>query len=217
MQTKTVNKIFEIFQEIDPSPRTELKYQNHFTLLVAIVLSAQATDVSVNKATKELFITHDTPEKILELGIEKLISYIRIIGLYNAKAKNIIALCKMLIDKYDSQVPNTFDELIKLPGVGRKTANVLLNCAFDIATLAVDTHVFRVAKRIGLASANTPEKVEQELLNIVPDKYLLNAHHWLILHGRYICKARTPDCHRCPINLYCSYYNKNHLKKKEFL
>ena len=210
MQTKTVDKIFEIFQAKDPTPRTELQYKNNFTLLVAIVLSAQATDVSVNKATTELFITHDTPEKILELGIDKLKDYIRIIGLYNAKAKNVIALCGMLVDKYDSQVPSTFDELIKLPGVGRKTANVLLNCAYDVPTLAVDTHVFRVTKRIGLANANTPEKVEQELLKIVPDKYLLNAHHWLILHGRYICKARTPECHRCPVSTYCSYYSKHH-------
>lgn len=206
MQTKIVDKIFQVFSSLDPAPKTELKYDNIFTLLVSIVLSAQATDISVNKATKELFIHYDTPKKILDLGEENLKNYIRIIGLYNAKAKNIIALCKILITDFNSQVPNSFEELIKLPGVGRKTANVLLNCAYGVPTVAVDTHVFRVSKRLGLALGNTPDKVEAELLEIIPEKWLKNAHHWLILHGRYICKARQPLCSICPVRDYCNYY-----------
>jgi endonuclease-3 len=206
MQPDTVNKIFEIFSANITAPRTELTYGNHFTLLVAIVLSAQATDISVNKATKELFIHYDTPQKILDLGEESLKGHIRSIGLYNAKAKNIIALCKMLITEHDSKVPDNFDKLIKLPGVGRKTANVLLNCAFNVPTIAVDTHVFRVAKRIGLAKGNTPEKVEHELVKNTPEKWSLSAHHWLILHGRYVCKARKPLCEICLVKDYCEYY-----------
>ena len=206
MQTKTADKIFEIFSSTDPEPKTELKYENIFTLLVSVVLSAQATDVSVNKATEKLFAGYDTPEKIFGLGEEGLKKYIKTIGLYNAKAKNIIALCKVLISEYNSEVPDSFDELIKLPGVGRKTANVLLNCALNLPTIAVDTHVFRVSKRLGLAHANTPDKVEQELLAIVPTKWLKNAHHWLVLHGRYICKARQPMCSSCKVHDYCEYY-----------
>ena len=206
MQTKIVDKIFQVFNSLDPDPKTELKYDNIFTLLVSIVLSAQATDISVNKATKELYVHYDTPGKMLDLGEENLKKYIRIIGLYNAKAKNIIALCKILITDFNSEVPCTFEELIKLPGVGRKTANVLLNCAYGIPTVAVDTHVFRVSKRLGLARGNTPDKVEAELLEIIPAKWLKNAHHWLILHGRYICKARQPLCSNCPVKDYCEYY-----------
>ena len=211
MQIKTVNEIFETFNSLDPTPKTELKHENIFTLLVSIVLSAQATDVSVNKATEKLFAHYDSPEKILSLGEEGLKEYIKVIGLYNAKAKNIIALCQILISDYNSKVPDNFDELIKLPGVGRKTANVLLNCAHDLPTVAVDTHVFRVSKRLGLACGNSPDKVEQELLDVIPTKWLKNAHHWLVLHGRYVCKARQPLCENCPVNDYCEYY-KSFLK-----
>jgi len=209
MQIKTVNKIFEVFEFLDPAPETELKYENIFTLLVSVVLSAQATDISVNKATKELFAHYDTPELILSLGEENLKKYIRTIGLYNAKAKNIIALCRVLIADYNSAVPGNFEELIKLPGVGRKTANVVLNCAHGLPTVAVDTHVFRVSKRLGLASGNSPDKVELELLQIIPAKWLKDAHHWLVLHGRYICKARLPMCNACPVNIYCEYYQSH--------
>ncbi|WP_341788484.1 MULTISPECIES: endonuclease III [unclassified Rickettsia] len=206
MQAEIVNKIFEVFSKNNKNPKTELVYKNDFTLLVAVILSAQATDVSVNLATKSLFETYDTPEKILGLGEEGLKKYIKSIGLFNSKAKNIIALCQILISNYDSKVPNNFEELVKLPGVGRKTANVVLNCLFGLPTMAVDTHVFRVAKRIGLAKGNTPEAVEKELLQIIDAKWLSHAHHWLILHGRYICKARKPDCEICPIKKYCEYY-----------
>lgn len=206
MQAEIVNKIFEVFSKNNENPKTELVYKNDFTLLVAVILSAQATDVSVNLATKSLFEIYDTPEKILGLGEEGLKKYIKSIGLFNSKAKNVIALCQILISNYDSKVPNNFEELVKLPGVGRKTANVVLNCLFGLPTMAVDTHVFRVAKRIGLAKGNTPEAVEKELLQIIDGKWLSHAHHWLILHGRYICKARKPDCEICPIKEYCEYY-----------
>ncbi|QCS24734.1 endonuclease III [Rickettsia parkeri] len=206
MQAQIVNKIFEIFSKNNPNPKTALIYKNDFTLLVAVILSAQATDISVNLATKSLFATYDTPEKILELGEEGLKKYIKSIGLFNSKAKNIIALCKILISNYQASVPNDFKALIKLPGVGRKTANVVLNCLFGMPTMAVDTHVFRVANRIGLAKGGTPEIVEKELLQIIDTKWLTHAHHWLILHGRYICKARKPDCDICPIKEYCDYY-----------
>lgn len=209
MQTKIINEIFETFNRLNPSPKTELEYANHFTLLVAVVLSAQSTDASVNKATTPLFAHYDTPEKILNLGEEALKKYIKTIGLYNAKAKNIIALCKVLIEEHNSTVPDNFDELIRLPGVGRKTANVLLNCAHNLPTMPVDTHVFRVANRVGLTHQNTPEKVEKELLKVIPEKWLYNAHHWLVLHGRYICKARQPLCNVCPVQSYCEYYKMN--------
>ena len=206
MQVQIVNKIFEILSKNNPNPKTELIYKNNFTLLVAVILSAQANDISVNLATKSLFKIYDTPEKILELGEEGLKKYIKSIGLFNIKGKNIIALCKILINEYDNSVPNSFKELVKLPGVGRKTANVVLNCLFGMPTMAVDTHVFRVAKRIGLAQGSTPEVVEKELLQIINKKWLMHAHHWLILHGRYICKARKPDCDICPVKKYCEYY-----------
>ena len=212
MQAKIVNKIFETLSQNNENPKTELIYKNDFTLLVAVVLSAQATDVSVNLATKSLFEIYDIPEKILELGEEGLKKHIKSIGLFNSKAKNIIALCQILISNYDSKVPNSFEELVKLPGVGRKTANVVLNCLFGLPTMAVDTHVFRVAKRIGLAKGNTPEAVEKELLQIIDVKWLSHAHHWLILHGRYICKARKPDCEICPIREYCDYYTNVKVK-----
>jgi len=209
MQDKIVDRIFEIFYQHDNAPETELKYKNHFTLLVAVLLSAQATDISVNKATKDLFLHYDSPKRILELGIDGLKNYIKTIGLYNTKAKNVINLCQILIDKYKGEVPNNFDQLVALPGVGRKTANVVLNCLFGHDTIPVDTHVFRVARRLGLAKANSPEKVEQELLDTIPQKWHKYAHHWLILHGRYICKARKPNCSGCNLREYCEYPFKN--------
>lgn len=211
MNSKTINQIFQIFSNNNPTPKTELEFTNNFTLSVAVILSAQATDISVNKATKYLFATYNTPEKILSLGEGGLKKHIKTIGLYNSKAKNIIALCKILIDKYSSDIPSEFDKLIKLPGIGRKTANVILNCAFGKPTIAVDTHVQRVSGRIGFSKGNTPEKVEQDLLKKIPDKWLYNAHHWLILHGRYICKARKPLCPKCPITEYCKYYKENNV------
>ena len=208
MEKGIVDEIFQILSHKNPNPRTELVYTNEFTLLVAVILSAQTTDISVNIATKPLFAVFDTPEKMLSLTEEGLKQYIRSIGLFNHKAKNIIALSRLLISKYNSRVPNNFDALLQLPGVGRKTANVVLNCLFNQPTIAVDTHVFRVSKRIGLAQGSTPQKVEYELLACIDKKWRRNAHHWLILHGRYICKARKPNCSICTIHLYCAYYKK---------
>lgn len=208
MEDNKIEKIFQIYSKNNPTPKTELEFTNNFTLAIAVILSAQATDISVNKATKLFFETHNTPEKILDLGEDRLKTYIKTIGLYNSKAKNIIALCKILIDKYNSRIPEEFGQLIKLPGIGRKTANVVLNCAFGKPTMAVDTHVFRVSHRIGLSTGKTPEKVEKDLLKKIPSKCLNHAHHWLILHGRYVCKARKPLCTECKIKEYCKYYNK---------
>lgn len=201
-----IEKIFAKFAERCPEPKTELEYCNHFTLLVAVILSAQSTDNAVNNATNELFKYYKTPEQFLQLGEENLKKHIKSIGLYNNKAKNIIKLSEILVKEYNSQVPNTMKELEALPGVGRKSANVVLSCAFGVATMPVDTHVFRVAKRIGLATGATPLKVENELLSVIPDMWLLLAHHWLVLHGRYICKAQTPKCSECFLNNYCQYF-----------
>jgi endonuclease-3 len=198
-----VREIFRRFAVQRPEPKGELAYINPFTLLVAVVLSAQATDVSVNKATKPLFKVADAPEKMLALGEEKLGEYIRSIGLWRAKAKNVIALCEALIRDHEGKVPSDHASLVKLPGVGRKTANVVLNTAFSQPTLAVDTHIFRLGNRLGLAPGSTPDEVENNLLRIIPDEYLRHAHHWLILHGRYVCKARTPECWRCVIADLC--------------
>jgi endonuclease III len=206
MHKQTVDKIFKILSAKNPTPTTELIYTNDFTLTIAVILSAQATDISVNLATKPLFEHYYTPAKMLELGEEGLKQYIKSIGLYNHKAKNIIALCRILMDHYQGVIPNTFEALIQLPGIGRKTANVLLNCLFKQSTIAVDTHVFRVSKRIGLAQGNTPKKVEAELLQILDEKWIKNAHHWLLLHGRYICQARKPKCSICPIKQFCLFY-----------
>lgn len=208
MDQAKIDKIFEIFSKNNPNPETELKFTNNFTLAVAVILSAQATDVSVNKATESLFKLYDSPEKMLTLGEEGLKEYIKTIGLFNAKAKNVIALCSILLDKYNSEIPDDFNELVSLPGIGRKTANVILNCAFSKPTMAVDTHVFRVANRIGLSSGKTPEKVEAELLRNINAKWLQHAHHWLILHGRYTCKAKNPLCSVCPIKEYCNYFKQ---------
>ncbi|WP_137388348.1 endonuclease III [Rhodoligotrophos defluvii] len=206
-----IEEIFARFERLAPEPRGELDYINHFTLLVAVVLSAQATDAGVNKATRPLFQVADTPEKMVALGEEGLISYIRTIGLYRNKAKNVIALSRMLIDEHGGKVPRDREALERLPGVGRKTANVVLNTAFDEPTIAVDTHLFRVANRTGLAPGKTPLDVEQKLNRVVPEQYKRRAHHWLILHGRYICKARKPECPRCPINDICLFPDKTGL------
>lgn len=208
MNLEKINNIFQIFSSHNPNPKTELEYTNHFTLAVAVALSAQATDVSVNKATKALFNKADNPEDMLKLGEEGLKDYIKTIGLYNSKAKNIIAMCKILIEKHNSEIPNTMEELIKLPSIGRKTANVILNCAFSKLTMPVDTHVYRVSHRIGFSNGKTPESVEKDLLKKIPKKWLQYGHHWLILHGRYTCKAKKPLCNECSISSFCDHYNK---------
>lgn len=203
-----VEAIFGAFAARDPEPKGELDYVNPFTLLVAVVLSAQATDAGVNKATRALFAIADTPEKMAALGAAGIEDHIRTIGLFRNKAKNVQALSEQLIARFGSEVPNDREALESLPGVGRKTANVVLNIAFGQPTIAVDTHLFRVANRTGLAPGSTPLEVEQGLLAVVPKHYLLHAHHWLILHGRYICKARKPECWRCPIAEWCRFEPK---------
>jgi endonuclease-3 len=198
-----VEEIFRRFSVQRPEPKGELKHVNAYTLLVAVVLSAQATDAGVNKATRPLFKIADTPEKMLELGEEKLGGYIRTVGLWRAKTKNVMALSEALIRDHGGEVPGDRDALVKLPGVGRKTANVVLNMAFGQPTMAVDTHIFRLGNRLGLAPGKTPEEVEQGLISTIPEKYMRHAHHWLILHGRYVCKARVPECWRCIIADLC--------------
>ena len=199
---------FERLSTINPHPTTELEFNTPFELLVAVTLSAQATDVGVNKATRRLFAIANTPQAILDLGLAGLKDHIKTIGLYNNKAKHIIRLCEQLIAQHGGEVPNDRGALEALPGVGRKTANVVLNTAFGQPTMAVDTHIFRVANRTGLAAGKTPLAVEKALLKRVPERYLLNAHHWLILHGRYVCKARSPECHRCPVVDLCQWPDK---------
>ena len=208
MLKKSVTQIFEIWQKNNPQPKTELEFTNNFTLLVAVVLSAQSTDIGVNKATKNLFKIANTPQKMLDLGEEKLKKYISTIGLYNNKAKNIIILSGQLIKLHNSEVPNDFESLRNLAGVGQKTANVVLNCAFGKPTIAVDTHVFRVANRIGLVDEPNPEKTEESLLKKIPKKFLYYAHHWMILHGRYTCIARKPNCKNCQIEKFCKFDQK---------
>jgi len=201
-------RIFEQLKAHNPHPTTELKYRNPFELLVAVVLSAQATDVSVNKATEKLFTVANTPEAILKLGINGLKKYIRTIGLYNAKATNIIKTCKIILEHHQGRVPDNREALEQLPGVGRKTASVILNTAFGQPTIAVDTHIFRVSNRTGIAPGNNVLEVEKKLLKFVPDKYKLDAHHWLILHGRYVCLARKPRCGDCVIYDLCEWKEK---------
>lgn len=208
MKKADIEEFFRRLEERDPDPRGELDYINPYTLLVAVVLSAQATDIGVNKATGPLFKVADTPEKMLALGEARIRDYIKTIGLFNTKAKNVIALSRMLIDEHGSEVPPDREALEKLPGVGRKTANVVLNIAFGEPTIAVDTHIFRLGNRTGLAPGKTVLAVEQKLEKVVPAKYKLHAHHWLILHGRYICKARKPDCPACPVYDLCAYKAK---------
>ncbi len=200
--------IYSRLRELDPNPDTELRYKNPFELLVAVILSAQATDISVNKATDKLYPVANTPMAIHALGVAGLTPYIRTIGLFNSKANNIIKTCRMLLDEHDSEVPRTREQLEALPGVGRKTANVILNTAFGEATIAVDTHIFRVANRTGIARGKTPLEVEKRLVRLTPDEFKKNAHHWLILHGRYVCKARKPLCGECAIVEWCEYRQK---------
>jgi endonuclease-3 len=205
MTPKNITALFQRFKKLNPSPTTELTYTTSFELLVSVILSARATDVSVNKATQKLYPLANTPEKILALGEEEFKQYIRQIGLYATKAKNIIKTCKILIDQHGSQVPCTREALEALPGVGRKSANVILNTVFGKSTIAVDTHIFRVSQRLGLAQGKTVLSIEKQLLEIIPKAYQKEAHHWLVLHGRYICKARHPKCMTCPMNDLCDY------------
>ncbi len=198
-------RIFSILREQNPSPTTELVYQTSFELLIAVILSAQATDVGVNKATKKLYAVANTPEAIYELGLIKLKSYIKTIGLYNNKAKNIIETCRILVEKFNSEVPQDRKSLESLPGVGRKTANVVLNTAFGEPTIAVDTHIFRVSNRTAIAPGKNVDQVEQRLLKFIPDEFKKDAHHWLILHGRYTCIARSPRCGSCIIFDECEW------------
>jgi endonuclease-3 len=203
-----IREIFRRFHAVSPEPKGELQSVNTFTLLVAVVLSAQATDAGVNKATAALFKVADTPKKMLTLGEEKLRDYIKTVGLYRTKAKNVIVLSRRLVDEFGGEVSGDRDTLETLPGVGRKTANVVMNIAFGQPTMAVDTHVFRVANRTGLSQGKTPLAVEADLLRVIPPEYALHAHHWLILHGRYVCKARKPECWKCLINDICRFPDK---------
>ncbi|MBI4030580.1 MAG: endonuclease III [Proteobacteria bacterium] len=208
MKKKDIHEFFSRLRAANPEPKGELYYTNPYTLLVAVVLSAQATDKGVNKATPALFRAADTPQKVLKIGVDGVKDHIKTIGLFNAKAKNIIALSEILVKEHGGKVPQSRDELIKLPGVGRKTANVVLNIAFGQDTIAVDTHIFRVANRTGLAHAPTPEKVELELEKRVPEEFRRHAHHWLILHGRYTCVARKPKCAECIVRDLCGFGDK---------
>ncbi|PWY56569.1 endonuclease III [Legionella qingyii] len=209
MNKQQRHEIFVRFHEQNPHPTTELAYHSPFELLIAVILSAQATDVGVNKATAKLFPVANTPQGILDLGLDKLKEHIKSIGLYNSKAQNIMKTCDLLIKHYDGEVPNKREELESLPGVGRKTANVILNTAFGESTVAVDTHIFRVANRTGLAKGKTPLEVEKKLLNNIEPQFLKDAHHWLVLHGRYVCTARRPQCKSCIIQDLCEYPDKN--------
>ena len=208
LSASAIEEMFRRFSAADPHPKSELEYVNPFTLLVAVVLSAQATDASVNKATSALFKIADTPEKMVLLGEDSVRDFIKTIGLYRNKARNVIELSRQLIANHGSDIPRDREALEALPGVGRKTANVVLNVAFGEPTMAVDTHVFRVANRTGLSSGRTPFEVEGDLLHVVPERYAMNAHHWLILHGRYVCKARRPDCPQCIVRDICLFQAK---------
>ncbi len=209
MTPDEIEEMFARLSRANPQPESELDYVNTYTLLVAVVLSAQATDKGVNKATRSLFARVDTPEKMIELGEGALRDAIKTIGLYRNKAKNVIALSRKLVNEFHSEVPDNRKDLESLPGVGRKTANVILNVAFGQPVMAVDTHIFRLGNRTGLAPGKTPLEVEKELLARIPQKYMRHAHHWLILHGRYVCKARRPDCQSCIINDLCQYEDKD--------
>ena len=202
-------KLINLLNKSIKNPRTSLKYRNKFTLLTSVVLSAQCTDVNVNNVTKNIYKKYYTPKHFTDLGINKIRNLIRRIGLFNNKAKNLYYLSKILLEKYQSKVPNTFEKLMLLPGVGRKTANVVLNAAFNKPTIAVDTHVFRVSNRTGLSNGKTPEQVENQLLKILPKKHIKKAHHLILLHGRYTCKSRNPLCKKCVINKICLYKEKN--------
>jgi len=213
MKKEAIVSFFSTLQAANPEPETELEYDTPFELLVAVLLSAQATDVGVNKATRLLYPVANTPQAILDLGLEGLESYIKTIGLYRSKAKHILQTCRILLDEHAGEVPRTREALEKLPGVGRKTANVVLNVAFGEPTMAVDTHIFRVSNRTGLAPGKTVLEVEKKLLRRIPKEFLLHAHHWLILQGRYVCKARTPECWRCSVAPFCDFKPKTLAKK----
>ena len=208
MNREKRTEIFARLRAANPKPTTELEYRSSFELLISVILSAQATDVGVNKATAKLYPVASTPQAILDLGVPGLKGFIKTIGLYNAKAENIIKTCALLIENHEGEVPRTREALEALPGVGRKTANVILNTAFGEPTIAVDTHIFRVSNRTGIAPGKTPLEVEKRLLRLTPEEFKLDAHHWLILHGRYVCKARTPDCPACGIRDLCEYRRK---------
>ncbi len=208
MPKEDIYKFFKRLHAIDPEPKSDLEWTNAYTLLVAVTLSAQATDEGVNRATKHLFPIADTPQKMLDLGLEGLKEHIKTIGLYNNKAKNVIAMAQILVDDYGGEIPQTRDELVSLPGVGRKTANVVLNIVFEQPTMAVDTHIFRVSNRTGMAPGANPDRVEDALLKVVPDDFILHAHHWLILHGRYTCVARKPKCSECSVYELCHFKEK---------
>jgi len=209
MKSADCQDFFERLRRLNPEPRTELEYTTPFELLISVILSAQATDVSVNKATRPLYAVANTPEAMLRLGEEKLSEYIKTIGLYHTKARNVMGACKRLVELHEGEVPANREDLEALPGVGRKTANVVLNTAFGHPTMAVDTHIFRVGNRTGLAPGKDVLAVEQKLLKNIPREFLLDAHHWLILHGRYTCKARLPECWRCPVADLCRYKTKS--------
>lgn len=208
MPKPDIQEFYRRLQEIDPEPQSDLEWTNAYTLLVAVTLSAQATDEGVNRATKNLFTTIDTPQKMLDLGLEGLKQHIKTIGLYNNKAKNVIAMAEILVNDHNGEVPSTRDELVNLPGVGRKTANVVLNIVYGEPTMAVDTHIFRVANRTGMAPGKNPDQVELALLKVMPEEFGLYAHHWLILHGRYTCVARKPKCDQCRVYDLCQFKEK---------
>jgi len=208
MDQNTITHLFEHLQAENPKPKTELNYSSPFELLIAVMLSAQSTDVGVNKATAKLFPTANTPQTILKMGEPHLKKQISTLGLYNSKTKHLLSTCRILVDQYGGEVPDNRSALESLPGVGRKTANVLLNILFNKPTIAVDTHIFRVGNRTGLAPGKTPLEVEKRLLKVIPQQFKMHAHHWLILHGRYTCKARKPLCHQCPIENECGWPEK---------
>ncbi len=214
MKLNNVKTFFKRLSKKNPSPKTELNYTNNFTLLIAVLLSAQMTDIGVNKVTKKLFLIADTPEKIIKMGELKIKSIIKSINFFHTKARNIIKLSKILIKNFKSKVPKTRQELETLPGVGRKTANVILSVAFNKPTIAVDTHIFRLSNRTKIAEGKTPLDVEKGLEKVIPKQYKQHAHHWLILHGRYICKARNPECYKCIVNDLCLFEKKNFIVKK---
>ena len=208
MNRQNIEAFFATLKAANPEPRTELEYTSHFELLAAVLLSAQATDVGVNKATRKLFPVANTPQQILDLGLEGLESYIKTIGLYRSKAKHLMEACRILVEQHGGEVPDNREALEALPGVGRKTANVVLNVAFGHPTMAVDTHIFRVGNRTGLAKGKTPLAVEKQLMKRIPAEYAVDAHHWLILHGRYVCQARKPLCYQCAVAAYCDFKPK---------
>ena len=208
MTSDEITEFFSRLEAANPEPETELNFHSPYTLLVAVALSAQSTDIGVNKATDRLFAVADTPAAMVALGVEGIREHIKTIGLFNNKAKNVYALSVMLVEQFGGEVPRERAALEKLPGVGRKTANVVLNVAFGEPTMAVDTHIFRISNRLGLAPGKTPRAVEDRLLEVIPDRFMRHAHHWLILHGRYICKARAPECPRCPVRDLCHYPQK---------